>query len=222
MDRICQGVYLVAGGSVSGGGDAMSYFVHADRDYLIDAGAEKRSGSQILNRMELAGRDPANLAAILVTHCHVDHIGGLQPIIEQTGCEVICHEYDSDAVESGDPLLTAANWYNVKLPLVKVTQRLQGISGNIGNIDWIHTPGHTPGSVVYTFRSKDGLVLFGQDIHGPFSKDFNSDEDLWADSMCKLIALEADILCEGHFGVYNGKARVREFIEGHLKRHGYS
>jgi hypothetical protein len=31
-----------------------------------------------------------------------------------------------------------------------------------------------------------------------------------------MLSLEADILCEGHFGVYIGKDRVRDFIESFL------
>jgi hypothetical protein len=34
-----------------------------------------------------------------------------------------------------------------------------------------------------------------------------------------LLGLEADILCEGHFGVYRTKVHVREYIEGYLDRY---
>jgi glyoxylase-like metal-dependent hydrolase (beta-lactamase superfamily II) len=36
-------------------------------------------------------------------------------------------------------------------------------------------------------------------------------------SLRRLADLEADVLCEGHFGVYEPKAEVRRYIEGHLR-----
>lgn len=221
MQQICQGVFLVAGGDVSAGGDAMAYLVQADSLALIDAGASPDSGEFILDQILRCGHSVDELEYLLITHGHVDHIGGVSPIAESTGCKVVCHQGDAEAVVSGDPLLTASGWYGVDLPKVNIDEVLYGEQGEIGGLKWLATPGHTPGSVVYLYESEEGLVLFGQDIHGPFSPDFNSDKDKWAESMKKLIALEADILCEGHYGIYEGKKRVRGFIENHLRLQGY-
>ena len=56
-------------------------------------------------------------------------------------------------------------------------------------------------------------------IHGPFASVFGSDIGVWRKSMHDLIALSADILCEGHYGVFRGEQAVREFIEDHLAQH---
>jgi glyoxylase-like metal-dependent hydrolase (beta-lactamase superfamily II) len=88
-----------------------------------------------------------------------------------------------------------------------------------GNIELIHTPGHTPGSMVALFECDGEKILFGQDIHDPFNADFKSDIGAWCFSMRKLLDLEADILCEGHFGIYLQAEAVRNFIEGHLRVH---
>jgi hypothetical protein len=40
----------------------------------------------------------------------------------------------------------------------------------------------------------------------------------WKNSMKLLLNLKADILCEGHFGVYETKGKVQEYIESYLKR----
>jgi len=37
--------------------------------------------------------------------------------------------------------------------------------------------------------------------------------------MKKLLALEADILCEGHFGIFQPKENVKRYINGYLKNH---
>ncbi len=39
--------------------------------------------------------------------------------------------------------------------------------------------------------------------------------------MERLLALEADILAEGHYGVFRPGSRVRDFIREHLAAHGY-
>jgi glyoxylase-like metal-dependent hydrolase (beta-lactamase superfamily II) len=60
-------------------------------------------------------------------------------------------------------------------------------------------------------------VLFGQDIHGPFYASFGSDLDAWGTSMRKLLELEADILCEGHFGIIRPASEVRAYIEDYMR-----
>jgi hypothetical protein len=59
----------------------------------------------------------------------------------------------------------------------------------------------------------DGLkVLFGQDIHGPIHPDLKSNVEDYQRSLELILSLDADILCEGHYGVYKGKKEVEGFI----------
>ncbi len=41
----------------------------------------------------------------------------------------------------------------------------------------------------------------------------NSNRKDYMESLQKLISLHADILCEGHFGVYRGKENINKFIQ---------
>jgi hypothetical protein len=59
-------------------------------------------------------------------------------------------------------------------------------------------------------------VLFGQDVHGPLNGTLRSNRGDYVKSLEYMLALEADILCEGHFGVFIGKEKVRDFIESYL------
>ena len=79
-----------------------------------------------------------------------------------------------------------------------------------------HCPGHSPGSVVYLTELGADLVLFGQDVHGPLDDSFLSNRQDYKRSLKYLIGLDADILCEGHFGIYKGKLDVRQFIQTYL------
>jgi hypothetical protein len=61
-------------------------------------------------------------------------------------------------------------------------------------------------------------ILFGQDIHGPFMSAFRSNIHDWRVSMARLIALKADILCEGHYGIFQPADRVERYISSCLDR----
>jgi len=77
----------------------------------------------------------------------------------------------------------------------------------------LHLPGHSPGSVAYLVESDGRRVVFAQDVHGPLHPDLLSKRSDYQASLRKLLALQADILCEGHYGVFVGRAAVAAFIE---------
>ena len=221
--EICPQVYQVGGGGLSHPQDCCVYLVEADNSLvLIDAGAGKGT-ARILENIAQCGFSPANVSHILVTHGHIDHIGGLQELQAQTEAEVVAHERELDAIEKGNPRLTAAFWYGVKYRPVKVDRVIKqdGETLALGNTEFVflHTPGHTPGSLSILCRCGGLKVLFGQDIHGPFSKVWGSDIKEWRRSMQRLLELEADILCEGHFGIYRPADAVREYIESYLRQY---
>ena len=59
-------------------------------------------------------------------------------------------------------------------------------------------------------------VLFGQNVHGPLDPSLLSIHDDYRNSLKFMLGLDADILCEGHFGIYRGKNEVRKFIGSFL------
>jgi hypothetical protein len=60
------------------------------------------------------------------------------------------------------------------------------------------------------------LINF-KDVHGPIHPDLRSDWSDYQRSLQLLLSLEADALCEGHFGVYRGKPEVVKFIKKFLE-----
>ena len=222
-EKIYDGIYLVGGPGISHFQDAAVFIVECgDELVMIDSGSTK--GSQVLQDNMLGlGLDPAKISTLILTHCHVDHIGSAKFFRDTCGCSIIAHESDARAIETGDDTLTAASWYNTHLPEVPVDRKLayehEILTFGQDEIHCLHTPGHTPGSIAVYLDRGGKRVLFGQDIHGPFSPEFNSDIDQWRVSMEKLLALEADILCEGHFGIFYGQERVRKYIEGYLDQY---
>jgi glyoxylase-like metal-dependent hydrolase (beta-lactamase superfamily II) len=81
----------------------------------------------------------------------------------------------------------------------------------------LHIPGHSPGSAAFLVESDQQRVLFGQDLHGPLHPALLSNRDQYQQSLRTLLALDADILCEGHHGIVAGKDSVAQFIDRYLE-----
>ncbi len=220
---VCDRVWAVGGPGLSAPEDAFVYLVDAGSELvLIDSGVGY-SLEMIEDNIRFLGFEPASVWHAVATHCHIDHIGGLASLKERYGTKVIAHELDRAGIEGENNELTAASMYGVEYRPVKVDVVLRGESERLrlGDLEFnfLHTPGHTPGSIVAVIETTDGKILFGQDIHGPFSPSWGSDLAAWRLSMKKLLALRADVLCEGHAGVYRGD-KIGKYIEAYLKRFG--
>ena len=99
---------------------------------LIDPGYEPEA---ILEQVRLQGK---NVAAILLTHGHFDHVGGVKVIAAQTGCRVwLCT----------DELALPGTISNG--PLYYTDTYADGQSITVAGLTFqvLHTPGHTPGCV---------------------------------------------------------------------------
>ncbi len=223
-ELILDGVYLIGGPNVTLSDDAAVYIVDFKEDLvMIDAGAG-RSTRHLVKNIEKCGFKPEKVSHLILTHCHIDHIGSAPDFRAQFGCKLVAHDLDADAIETGDPVLTAANWYETEFPPTLVDVRLKGeheiLRFGEEELHCLHTPGHTPGSISVYLDRGGKRVLFGQDIHGPFMPSFRSDVEMWKKSMQKLLALNADILCEGHFGIFKSKEKVKEYITSYMR--GYA
>jgi glyoxylase-like metal-dependent hydrolase (beta-lactamase superfamily II) len=131
---------------------------------------------------------------------------------------------DAPPLETGDQILTAAKWYQTTFPPTPVDVKFNSPEEilRIGEqkIVCLHTPGHTPGSISI-YLDKDGKrILFGQDLHGPLLSEFGSNLEDYGRSTKKLLDLEADILCEGHFGIYKTKKDVKNYILSYRRQYG--
>jgi hydroxyacylglutathione hydrolase len=129
----------------------------SDRALVVDPGDEPE---RLLGAIDELG---AQVDAILITHCHFDHVGAVAPVAAATGAPVYCPEievpvladimsfvpwpgfgpyesYDADETVSGGERLSLAGF----------------------EIDVLHTPGHSPGHVTYAIDDED--ALFSGDV----------------------------------------------------------
>ena len=105
-------------------------------------------GDEVTRILDLIGRYRLTVKAIVSTHAHIDHVGGLSKLHQYTGAPVLMHRDDLPLYQAMD---MQAAFLGVMAPeLTDVDQLLK--EGDV--LRWgrfeaqvIHTPGHTPGSV---------------------------------------------------------------------------
>jgi len=223
-EKICERVFQVGGPELTSGQDCCVYLIDGGGELaLIDAGCGPSYKNLVANVMRL-GFEPENIKSVILTHCHIDHAGGAGRFRDDFGAALIARVEDAVPMESGDRLMTGAFLYGMKFEPLTIDRKLsiEQEELEVGDLtlEAVFTPGHSPGSMSLYLDVEGVRVLFGQDVHGPFHPDFGSDIDKWRSSMERLLALDADILCEGHFGIYSPASSVRSYIEGYLERFG--
>jgi glyoxylase-like metal-dependent hydrolase (beta-lactamase superfamily II) len=214
--KVTEEIYQVGGGPLTEPEDAAIYLINFDgHAALVDAGCGF-SNDRLLANIRACGVGENLIELLLITHCHFDHTGGAASLRKFLKCRTVAHQLDAKYLEEGDNVVTAANWYGSNLePFIvdhKIASPREAVPLGERTIEAIHIPGHSPGSLVYLVESQGLKVLFGQDVHGPLDASFRSNRKDYQQSLELLLTLEADILCEGHYGIYRGKREVQEFI----------
>ena len=105
-------------------------------------------GDEVERILEVIARHDLKVCAILNTHAHIDHVGGLQKMKHATGAPVLMHPEDLELYRR---LAIQARWIGMPTPgLVEPDGELR--EGD--TVRWgcyqarvLHTPGHTRGSV---------------------------------------------------------------------------
>jgi glyoxylase-like metal-dependent hydrolase (beta-lactamase superfamily II) len=221
--EIVKNIFIVGGPDITDGRDGCVYLINLEELILIDTGAGWSVDNIIANIKKL-GLDPNNLSKIILTHCHIDHIGGVPEIKKRFGSKLYIHKLDAPPLETGDQVLTAAKWYQTTFPPTPMDMKFnlpeEVVTIGEQKIFCLHTPGHTPGSISIYLDKEGKRILFGQDLHGPLLEEFGSNLEDYGRSTQKLLDLDADILCEGHFGIYKTKKDVKNYILSYRRQYG--
>lgn len=215
--RVWQDIYIVGSAEISHPYDCCVYLIDAGELVLIDAGAGQ-SFPRLIDSIITLGFAPEKLSSIIITHRHIDHVGALSRFKREYDVKIIAHALDAPAVESGKGV--GAEFYGVDYQPCQVDMKLGETEHNLrfGRhvLKTIHIPGHTKGSIAVHMDISGKRVLFGQDVHGPYESGWGGDLVQAVTSLKNLIALNADILCEGHFGIYQPASEVSRYIEAYL------
>ncbi len=129
----------------------------SDKVLIVDPGEE---AERILAEVEETG---AEVEAILVTHCHFDHIGAVAPVARATGAPVYCPEIEIPMLTDIMAFVPYAGFGPYESYDAEETVKGGEILELAGlSIDVIFTPGHSPGHVTYSVR--DEAAIFSGDV----------------------------------------------------------
>ena len=200
-----------------------------ERDLLVDSGMGVVSlRAQVV---QLAERPLLAVAS----HTHFDHIGCHHEFAERAvhadeaelmaspgRREVLIDPYVSDdiftALPPGD--YSSASYAVEPAPATRIL--VDGDVIDLGNrhFEVLHTPGHSPGSIML-FERDTGVLLSGDTVYdGPLIDDaYHSDIDRYVASMRRILDLPVRVVHGGHFPSFDG-ARYRELIREFLDSRG--
>jgi metallo-beta-lactamase class B len=134
------------------GGKIHSSFALATADgiILIDTIFPYNSEELIVGGLQKVGLDPRNIKYVLIAHAHADHIGGAELLQRRYGARVVLGGPDWDSVER------YPNRFKTMAPKrdIVATDGMPITLGGTTVTIW-RTPGHTPGTLSFSFQALD-------------------------------------------------------------------
>ena len=116
-------------------------------------------GDEIEDIQAILAKHGLRVKAIVITHAHIDHIGGAEKLKAATGAPVYLNANDQELYDNLD---MQAGWLGVATPErteIDVEAR-EGQKLTLGPAEFqvIHTPGHTQGSISIWIPAENKLV----------------------------------------------------------------
>jgi metallo-beta-lactamase class B len=172
---------------------------------LIDTIYPYNSEELVIGGMRKLGFDPKNIKYVLISHAHADHIGGAEMLQTRYGSRVVMGGPDWDLVEK------YPNRYKTMAPKrdIVATDGMEITVGDTAVTIWL-TPGHTPGTLSYTFtvldRGKPVKVAYSggtafnfvNNTPDPGIKNFQTYIDSQKHIAAKAVSTGATVLLSNH------------------------
>jgi glyoxylase-like metal-dependent hydrolase (beta-lactamase superfamily II) len=128
-------------------GIVKSILFHDDSSaVLVDTGFNEADAVLITQALRRLGRSLSDLTMCVITHHHLDHVGGLKALRAQGSFPLVSHELDAAGI--------------AKTSGVSVDRTVQDgeIIAAAGGIRVVHMPGHTPGSIALYHEGSRSLA----------------------------------------------------------------
>jgi glyoxylase-like metal-dependent hydrolase (beta-lactamase superfamily II) len=162
---------------------------------VVDPGDDVERILAILRKHKLA------VKAIVSTHTHIDHVGGLAALHASTGAPVLIHEADMPLYEI---LEQQANFLGVRMPAVS---KIDGYLKDGDTLRWggyrarvLHTPGHTPGSIALYADAAGRKDAAAAPVHGEGSLIVPAGDGKKLEVPDSPLVIAGDTLFQGSIG----------------------
>jgi hydroxyacylglutathione hydrolase len=209
MDKITESIYFLVSRSFDSN---IGFISSGDHQVLIDTGTGLYA-SALEESLRAVGSSIDSVTDIVLTHCHIDHIGGVIPILKESSPRIYLHKAEAEPINRGDFTRTLASTFGAELPPFKIDEMLEeGSILNFGDVELrvFHTPGHSSGSI--TMEVTDERILFTGDTlfpGGSFGRvDFpDGNPSKLVASLKRISEMDFDIALPGHMNAMKFNAK---------------
>jgi hydroxyacylglutathione hydrolase len=137
---------------------------------VVDPGDD---AGEILRRLAAHG---LSAAALVHTHAHFDHVGATRAVSEATNAPIHLHEADLFLYENLAMQGAAFGFtFDDVLPVSRFVANGDAVAAGGVEVEVLHTPGHTPGSVCFRFGGASPVLFSGDTL---FQRSIGR-TDLW-------------------------------------------
>lgn len=130
------------------GYDSNVYLIEDQDPMVVDTGSGMFADTTLEEMSKIVPLK--KVGRIVLTHCHFDHLGGAAVFQKATGGRIYLHEAEAMPIMAGDDSLTISGMFGGKLRQLDIEPLKTGQTLKSGSAEFevLHTPGHSPGSVV--------------------------------------------------------------------------
>lgn len=189
--------------------DTNMYLVTSEVPILIDTGTGLSPDECIRSLSSFV--DVRDIDKIILTHRHIDHVGGAKVLSEACDAVLYASKDEVPSLLSGDQVTTTSSMFIKKMEKLDVEVIEYGETIEIGKdrLKVIHTPGHTEGSISLYEESTNSLfsgdTVFAQGGVGRWDLPTGNLDQL-VESIGKLSKIPVENLYPGHGPSVQGEA----------------
>lgn len=195
---------------------------------LLDAGYQQTL-PYVIDSIYRLGFRLEDLRLILLSHGHIDHIGGARMLRDMTGAEIAIGKQDEEYASGKRDLTYASELgmvYDTPFEPDVLLSDLDEIRIGDTCIRCFHTPGHTEGTMSYLFNVSGGERELVAGTHGGIGINTMSREfleayglplslrDAFFEGLDRMEKLHVDIFIPNHQDQWNTLERYRRLIGG--------